>query len=54
MEKIFITTEMRKVLIEEYGTSNVSKALNYSSNSFLSREIRQRALNELNGIYYSV
>ncbi|MCR4836824.1 MAG: hypothetical protein K5899_10675 [Bacteroidaceae bacterium] len=54
MEKIFITTEMRKVLNAEYGQANVSKALNYCSHSLLSREIRQRALNEFNGVYYKV
>lgn len=52
MEKIFITTEQRRTLDKEYGQANVSKALNYSSNSLLSREIRQRALSEMNGVYF--
>jgi hypothetical protein len=49
MEKIVLTKENRRKLIAKYGDANVSRALNFRSNSFMSREIRHIAINELNG-----
>jgi hypothetical protein len=49
MEKIRVSKEARKALNEEYGTSNVSRALNYRSNSFQCRHIRRRALADYGG-----
>jgi hypothetical protein len=51
MEKrIIISKQAREKLSEMYGTVNVSRALNFRSNSFMSREIRQAAVNDHNGI----
>ena len=51
MEKrIIISKQAREALIQMYGAANVSKALNFRSNSFMSREIRQVAVNDHNGI----
>ena len=57
MEKIFLDPKSRKELVKRYGAPNVSKALNFVSNSFMSREIRHAAMNRYNGVivnYYSV
>ena len=50
MEKIVLSPTSRKEIDAKYGAPNVSKALNFRSNSLLCREIRQVAMNELGGI----
>ena len=50
MEKIFLDPKSRKELVQRYGAPNVSKALNFVSNSFMSREIRHAAMNRYNGV----
>lgn len=51
MEKIYISKLARKDLNMLYGTSNVSKALNFRSQSLLAKEIRHRAVNFYDGKY---
>ncbi|MBQ2534209.1 MAG: hypothetical protein II546_01970 [Prevotella sp.] len=49
MEKIIVSSNLKKGLIAKYGAANVSKALNFKSSSDMSKEIRQLAMNEYNG-----
>lgn len=50
MEKIIITKKARKELNDKFGTTNVSKALGFTSNSQMGRTIRHLAMNNYNGI----
>ena len=52
MEKIVVNPTYRRLLVKKYGACNVSKALNFYSNSLMAREIRQEAMNECEGVLY--
>ena len=49
MKKIMISKTNRAELVKKYGDYNVTKALNFRTNSIMAREIRHIALNEYNG-----
>ena len=52
MEKIVVNPKGRKELVMKYGAYNVSKALSYKSDSQMSKEIRQEAMNQYNGVIF--
>ena len=49
MEKIIINQEARRELKKKYGDVNVCRALNFSVNSQMAKEIRHLAMNHYNG-----
>lgn len=49
MQKIVLSPENRKKLIKTFGAAAVSRALSFKFNSFMSKEIRDQAMNRYNG-----
>lgn len=52
MEKIYVDPASRSELVKKYGAVNVSKALSFSSNSQMSKEIRHEAMNTYQGYIF--
>jgi len=52
MEKIYVDPASRLELVKKYGAVNVSKALSFSSNSQMSKEIRHEAMNTYQGYIF--
>ena len=49
MRVVVVSPQSKKALVALYGAAAVSRAFNFKNNSSLSKEIRNKAMNEHSG-----